>query len=272
MKSEVKMMFKALSVFLLFFATLFSGCGKNERIVGKVQDVFANPLADVTVKIQKSTFSAKTDNSGSYSLDYAPGSMKLIFSKTGYTTHILDLDIQQKSYFPAEIITLYPIPQENGLYYIDTEKKQLLKLEENGIVEEFKSQYRWSMSWNCRYFVFGSSKSVASIKPGKIMFIDRIPYFIMLSTLKKDGLIYQGDLSMASRSDKYSGFIKEKILRVGEENLLIRTFELSHGSYAWVHMFKNELIGAIPKKGGLALRLQVEEPTDEEKRSDQILK
>jgi hypothetical protein len=52
MKSEVKMMFKALSVFLLVFATLFSGCGKNERIVGKVQDVFANPLADVTVKIQ----------------------------------------------------------------------------------------------------------------------------------------------------------------------------------------------------------------------------
>jgi len=182
-------------VFLLIVTGLFTGCGKNEKIEGKVQDVFGNPLKDVVVKIQKSTFSSITDGSGDYSIDYAPGTINMVFSKNGYTTSGLDLNIQQKTHFPAEIITLYPIPQEDGMFYIDTDNKRLVKLEENGRLAETETQTQSFFFTNYRYYVRYLKPSTTSIRSGKAMFIDRIPYQTELATVKENGLIYEGTLS-----------------------------------------------------------------------------
>lgn len=97
--------------FAVLFSLLCSGC-KNQKIEGKVNDIHSNPLQGVAVTIQKSKFSSITDKTGGYSVDYAPGQMRLIFSKSGYVSQYLDLNIQQKIYFPAEDIILHSIDDE----------------------------------------------------------------------------------------------------------------------------------------------------------------
>jgi len=247
----------SIFVFMLG-AILFTSCSKNERIEGKVQDVFGNSLSDVTVKIEKSTFSAKTDGSGQYSLDYVPGSINLTFSKNGYTTRNLSLDIQQKAYFPTETMVLYPIPAEEGFFYIDVDGRKLVKLDKNSNTKERKRQNKgFSMTQNYSYFIQVPKKAL-TIKSGKSMFIDKVPYLIMLTTINKDGLIYEGNLNAFERHDKYSGFLKDKSESIGKEKLLVRTADLSPGLYSWVQMDKGQMIGATPKKNGSALTFKVE--------------
>lgn len=252
------MKLRTMFVCSLVIMVCLGGCGKKERIEGTVQDVFGNPLKDVTIKIENSTFTSVTDNSGHYSLDYAPGSIKLIFSKDGYTTMNLDLNIQQKAHYPAELMVLYPIPEESGMFYIDTEKKQLVKLKPNGKVVEKKTKNKgFSLTMNYRYSV-KYSNPVLTIKPGKAQFIDKIPYLIKISKVHENDVIYEGNLNMFERHDKYSGFIKDSSSKLGKEGLLVRTVDLSAGSYAWVEMLKNDMIGAIPKNGGSVIGFKVE--------------
>lgn len=247
------MKFRMVIVCLLVVVFCLVGCGKKERIEGVVQDAFGNPLKDVSVKIEKTTFTSITDGSGKYSIDYAPGAIKLIFSKENYTTINLELSIQQKSYFPAELIVLYPIPKEKGLFYIDKEKKQLVKLESNCIVDEVStSNPGFSLTMHYRHFV-KFQKPAMTIKPGKTEFIDNIPYGINIFAIKDDGLIYEGDLNMFERHDKSTGFIKDSESKKGTEGLLVREIDLSAGSYAWIEMLNTQTIGAIPKKGGAAI-------------------
>jgi len=215
-------------------------------------------MKDVTIKIEKSTFTAVTGNSGQYSLDYAPGSIKLIFSKDGYTTMNLDLNIQQKVHYPAELMVLYPIPKDSGMFYIDSGNKQLVKLEPNCKVEETKTQSQeFSHTMNCRYSVKYSSPAI-TIKPGKAQFIDKVPYIINISTVNENGIIYEGNLNGFERHDKYSGFIKASTSEQGNEGLLVRTADLSPGSYAWIEMLKSGFIGTIPKNSGSAIGFKVE--------------
>jgi len=241
----------SISVFVLG-VILLTGCGKNKRIEGKVQDAFGSPLSDVTVKIEKSAFSAKTDGSGQYSLDYAPGPIKLIFSKKGYTTRELTLNIQQKVHFPAEKMVLYPIPTENGLFYIDIDNKRLVKLDKNGTMKEREG--------GAKSYYIQPPKNVPTIKAGKSMFIDEVPYRINLATVNKDGLIYKGDFDILGRYDYYNGFLEDEGERVGKEKLWVRTVDLSPGLYAWVQIDEGweDWIGAIPKKNGSAFIFRVE--------------
>ena len=232
-------------VFLLIVATLLSGCGKDERIEGKVQDIFGNPLKDVNVKIKTSTFSSITDESGSYSLDYVPGSMKLLFSKDGYTTRSLDLNIQQKTYFPAETLTLYPIPQENGIFYVDTGNKRLIKIEENGRIESHPTQnaQKYSFFDLRRSYVVNFFKPNLTIKAGKAMFIDRTHHKkIMPTTVREDGIIYEGERGPFGEAmgEYYSGFLQDSTSLIGEENLLIRLIELGPGTYAWIPLLREK--------------------------------
>lgn len=168
-------------VIFIIGITILIGCSKSEKIEGVVKDIFGNPLSDVTVKIEKSTFSDKTDSSGRYSLDYVPGSINVVFSKEGYTTKNLTLDIQQKAYFPAETMVLYPIPPNNTLFYIDMDSKQLVKLDPNSKIEKrVKKNEGFSLTQNYSYFIQDTGNK-PTIKAGKSMFVDRIPYLIMLA-------------------------------------------------------------------------------------------
>lgn len=253
------MKFRSTVVCLMLVVVCLCGCGKNERIEGQVQDIFGTPVKGVTVKIQKSTFTSITDDSGRYSLDYAPGGIKLIFSKDGLTTNNLDLNIQQKSHYPAETITLYPIPQEKGLFYIDTENKRLVKMTETSRTEEEKiitNNKTFSMTQRYGYYIKPAKPSL-TIKYGKSSFIDRNSYPTNIARMKSKGLVYEGDLNMFERKDHYWGFLKDTSSIVGDEKLLVRSVELTTGTYAWVKMFESNTIGIIPEKMGAASVFQV---------------
>lgn len=249
------MKIKTAFVFLIMASILIIGCEKNEKIEGKVEDIFGNPLKDVTIKIQKSTFSSTTDGSGSYSLDYAPGTIALVFSKPGFTTSNLELNIQQKTRYPAEVITLYPIPQEDGVFYIDIANRRLVKLEENGKIETIKPKDYFSLSTSYRHYARNYNPLTLTIKSGKAMFIDRSPYKARFSSVKENGLIYGGNSNIEG-NDVYSGFLQDAVSKIGDEKLIIRTVELSTGSYALVNMLGNN--DNIPKEGGSVFGFQVE--------------
>ncbi len=234
---------------------LFTGCSKNENIEGKVEDIFGNALPDVTVKIEKSTFTAKTDDSGLYSLDYAPSSMKLIFSKDGYTTMSLSLDIKQKTHYPAETVTLYPIPKEEGIFYIDIDNKRLIKLEESKIEER---GFREDGMMTYRYYV-KNLKPLTAIKSGKAMFIHRIAYPTRFTSFKENGLFYTLNDNYLSKN-YYYGFIKDTGAKVGTEKLTVRTIELTPGDYAWIQMSESLLqFQKLPKEDGSAFGFKVED-------------
>lgn len=93
----------------ILLAILFFSCAKK-KIEGQVFDNFNQPLEGVIVTIANSTFQATTDSEGSYSIDYVPGSINLSYTKQGYTSGNLNLDITRKESFPAQKIVLIKIP------------------------------------------------------------------------------------------------------------------------------------------------------------------
>lgn len=92
--------------FLLNLIPFLSGCS-DSRIDGYVQNGIGEPLSGVAVTIEKSRFDANTDSEGRYSIDYAPGPIRLSFTKDGYATEVLDLNIQEKVRYPAKTINLF---------------------------------------------------------------------------------------------------------------------------------------------------------------------
>ncbi len=261
-------------LFIVLGAILATGCDNNERIDGKILDAFGEPLPDVTVKIGKTTFSAKTDSSGQYLLDYAPGTMRLTFSKDGYTTMDLRLDIQQKTHFPVETMYLFPIPIENGIFYIDVYERNLAKLDKNGNTEGVKREGYIFDKMN--YFIH-SPKNVPVINAGKSLFIVKEPYLTMLTTIYEGGHIFGGDTDKRNPIDyaslsieemsKYvgtgrlyeSGFLMPTKKRIGKEKLLVKMVDLSPGLYSWVQMIDGKgWTQTLPKQGGSVFTFRVE--------------
>ncbi len=111
MLNRQRMMFALLAILLPFTI----GCERKD-IQGLVRDPFGNGLDSVSVQVLKSAFISTTNKKGAYASDYVPGTFMLKFSKPGYTTMHLELAIQQKMRFPAELVVMYPIPPEAGFY------------------------------------------------------------------------------------------------------------------------------------------------------------
>ena len=100
------------SIILLLATVVLSGCdfAGNEYIEGTVVDMFGNPLEGVVIKISNSAFETTTDSDGAYALDYVPGALNITYTKDGYTSDKLDIELHQKAHFPAQEVTLYTIP------------------------------------------------------------------------------------------------------------------------------------------------------------------
>lgn len=243
----------------VLLALMLTGCGKPDRVEGEVKDAFGRPLSDVAVEVEKSTFSAKTDKLGRYSVDYAPGAFSLKFRKAGYTTIRLDLDIQQKAHFPAQPIVLYPLPNEEGFYYLNT--NDLLKLERANIAEqEVKEQQGWfSLKTHWRYLAQPGSK-IPVLHAKKLVFIDKVPRPLFLVRLGESGLVWEGVLGAfkdSERKDIYFNPIKDTTEVIGEEKLQVRSIELPPASYAWVEARQSISVGILPKFDGILFPFRV---------------
>ncbi len=218
-----------------------SGCLKKDRIEGEVKDVFGNVLADVLVQVEKSTFTAKTDKNGRYSIDYAPGTFNVVYSKAGFTTMKLNLSIQQKSHFPAQAMMLYPIPSEEGIYYISP--TELIKLQPANIIKEDTPGSLFKPGIIEFYSEFSSRPF--TIGPGQARFIDTIKHPVRFARLNENNLIYKGNYHLGGigHDDIYSAIIEDTGEKIGEEKLLVRTVSLEKGKYAWVDILKRETFG-----------------------------
>lgn len=91
---------------MLAMLPLVSFGSAKDVIDGYVQDQTGQPLMGVEVGIKKTRFKASTNDKGFYAINYAPGPIQLTFSKEGYRDGALSIEIQAKSYFPAENVTL----------------------------------------------------------------------------------------------------------------------------------------------------------------------
>lgn len=84
-KELKKYLYSLLAIAILSACLL--GCGKNEEdsnIMGKVINVFGDPLGGVHVSIENSEFTSITGQDGMYSLDYVPGTIKIVYTKEGF--------------------------------------------------------------------------------------------------------------------------------------------------------------------------------------------
>ena len=218
-----------LSLVIIGFSML--SCGNQYKIIGQVIAPDSTGVEGVTIKVDNSTFSAVTDNKGKYSIDYAPGSFKLIFSKNGHTTHTIDLNITAKTIFPAETVMIYPIPEKKGIYYLDG--NQLIEIKASAVREREWTRYPKNYS---QYYIVGDRKNTQSIRPGILHFIDTNTNRLILARLN-DNLIQSFSYSWGDWEYGYDGFFKDKSEdNIGKENIKLRTVEVKPGYYAWVEV------------------------------------
>lgn len=241
-------------IFFLLIALFFlsTGCSKK-NVEGVVKDPFGKGVEGVMVQVLKSQFKTMTNGSGKYSVDFAPGSFTIQFSKPGYTTLQIDLTIQEKSHFPAETITLYPIPKEQGIFYVGD--SELLQLHAVPVVE-MKQEISWPPQIHYVYSLVNrpednkeQSKKGINIKAGKTMFIDTYPKPAKLFKLGNGSVIQDVTSSFGGFNYHFNGVRDDTLSEIGKEKLLIRTVDLEPGNYAWCGTVQMFFGGIRPDKG-----------------------
>jgi tetratricopeptide (TPR) repeat protein len=88
----------ALTTWLLFPA--------SAHLKGLLIDNLGNPVAGAEVSIANTTFKTHTDNSGHYSLEYAPGRIEMQFEKEGYQPTTLSLELATATTVPVKDIAI----------------------------------------------------------------------------------------------------------------------------------------------------------------------
>lgn len=115
MRDRIKL--SCMILVFIVFAISHIGYASPNMICGQVKSIIdEKPVQDVLIKIENSGFVAKTDSSGKFVLDYAPGEFRVMFKKIGFFPHSVSLNISQKSYFPLEVTLLNPVPKVVDMY------------------------------------------------------------------------------------------------------------------------------------------------------------
>ncbi len=239
----------AVIVAVLSVAVLLSTCAK-QQLVGKTTDVFGHALAGVSVKVEKTGFQTTSDSAGDYALDYAPGAFALVFSKAGFTTMRLDLNIAQLTRMPVETAILYPVPEQNGMYILGSDGlKPLVEARMRRTIQNnaFGGELRVSVPVN----------ATVTVPSGTIRFIDKDPRQLLLATPEQSGLFYEAAFVFLASNVKLQRFIDASTVLVGDEKLQVRSATLRPGHYAFVEMQNNELQG--PQPGRICFPFQVVE-------------
>lgn len=109
-------------------ATLLVACSKDPAVTGRVVDIYGNPIADATVRIDSTSLSAKTDSQGNYEIAYVPGNFVLVFEKALYGPYKLPMSVTEKTMIPAQAVTLKPRPEGPGVYAINPQGGNLIPL------------------------------------------------------------------------------------------------------------------------------------------------
>ncbi len=248
------------TVLFLIAIVLLNGCGRNE-IQGTVKDPFGNGIEGVTVSIEKSDLHSSSGKDGRYSIPAILGTFILKYSKPGYTTQKITLTSQRNTPFPAQTATIYPIPQEPGLYYVGA--KSLMKMSPAKIAVRQTRNITGDPMRDLRGLrqvkFYPDEIMAAAFRAGKAEFIDTSSLNLIPMRLRSDGcfmhfLIYP---SVSEVKVEYEASVREKKTEKGEEKLIIRTIQCNPGSYAWVEFHRDMFGSELPKPHGICYAFHV---------------
>jgi len=155
-----------IKVCLLLLIITIWGCKPKPQITGEVWDGFDQPLQDAIISVQGTTFKAATDEKGKYAVEYVPGKIKLVITKSGYTTAELDFDIAVEATLPAEKVVLYKIPPSKGIWLFGSSDYVLIN---QGEIES-KRKNLGTMHYKDTYTAIGKFTQIAKGK--KLRFFD----------------------------------------------------------------------------------------------------
>jgi hypothetical protein len=192
-------------------------------------DATERPLADVTVGIQGSSFTATTEDDGKYSLDYVPGEIKVTLSKSGYTSASLELNIAQKSVYPAARVQLFEIPKDKGLHLITDDGYVSIS---RGPIKHVEK--RGASAWDPVVRTYSiETCNLAPVPQGKVRFVDTDEIDQTLVSADPAGVLFK--FIRVQMNSKNEGLqVVDETLRKVAPGMFLREFELSPGRYAIV--------------------------------------
>ncbi len=247
-------------LFLLITIFLFS-CGEP-TINGKLIDNLNNPIENAKVEIDGTAFTTQTDSKGEYRINFVPGEIKLKYSKENYLDTILKVKISSKDDFPAQTVKTLRVPKTEGIFYVDHENKNYLKLDKSKVTYESRDYAQTLSGYPAmfkivEYYTTLKEENLIVFKQGKIEFADTSPRYIGLVKLEDmgEGLFKIGYLKYATSvqvdwthieyKKPSDGWIRKSINEIetkyasyDERNhkkpFGIRINELSKGYYAFI--------------------------------------
>lgn len=255
--------FLLMVVWLMVSSVFICACG-GKKIEGVVVDPFGRPVDSVLVQVETTTFQSLTNKQGQYRIDYAPGKVTLLFSKPGFTTHEMTLDIQQKMKFPAESLMVYPKPSTPGMYSLsDTGLVALLTIPKGVNVTERRADWdamnvnvvvRLSIvkpsADNAKLFLISDAREIQNKLPADsiLRFVDMDSCKMQLMRVDPtfplqhgfDASVQRYKRSLLSTRTEYDGLVQDSTLVVGREKIKIRQVRLAAGQYAWVETYFNQ--------------------------------
>jgi hypothetical protein len=193
-----------------------------------VVDHAGKPVDGVTVSIVNSAYAATTGVDGRYRVEFAPGAFTVRYAKPGMTTTTVTHAIQVPTEFPAANIEMLTIPEEQGLYF----------LADTGLVRIDRAQMERQTSadgwFSVGYKYHCTSEGSLKVKAGKVRFVDTTPGAVLPAMTGGYGLV----LDETTR-EGFNGVFKDEKQRLGEEELVVRSFDAKPGRYAFV-TFKSD--------------------------------
>ncbi len=240
-----------MSKLVLLASCLVVACGADEsqaRISGLVVDHAGRPLPGANVSIEQSAYKATSGPDGRYTIPFAPGTFKVVYTMDGMTRTSVEHSIQGEVAFPAADIQLYPKPAEAGVYLLTDDGPK--KLERAELDKQTLSS-GWYSSER-KYFCTGEGG--LSTTAGKVRFIDSSPATMLPAKAGGYGLL----LHEKGEETPFNGVFQDAKEYVGDDRLVVRSFDVEPGNYAFVTFGEEGRSGRKidPEAGCLPFKVQ----------------
>jgi|APSaa5957512622_1039677.scaffolds.fasta_scaffold58670_1 hypothetical protein len=239
---------KLTTLILVLTTIVITSC--NQTVIeGQVFDGFRKPVKDATIKIEGTRFTSQTDGNGKYSVEYVPGNIKVLISKTGYTDTTFRVNISAESTFPAKAVTIYEIPKEDKVFFMHDAKYISLT---TGSIKSKEYKIRGGDIRHRRKKIYSITYDVTKLvevqKSENLLFFDHDPRPLTLFQIQDanntgTGVILErkiGNYNFGG-SDQDRGIKpKVKYISLNGEHCGLRKYNLDKGNYLIVNYQKKQ--------------------------------
>ena len=200
------------------------------------------------MSIQQSAYKATSGPDGRYTIPFAPGTFKVVYTMDGTTSTSVEHSIQGEVAFPAADIQLYPKPTEAGVYLLTDDGPRKLQ---SATMDKQTLSGGWYSSEQ-KYFC--TAEGDLTTTAGKVRFIDAFPATMLPAKAGGYGLL----LHKKGEETPFNGVFKDTKEYVGDERLVIRSFDVEPGNNAFVTFGEEGRAGRKidPEAGCLPFKVQ----------------